>query len=122
MRGFTLFECLIYLALFGILVAGVFTSISGIIESASRNRTTALLEDEGSYLTEKIQKEMEIGAVPDISLLTDSFISVSTMNTTEITSGNPPQRFMKISLAITATSSAGEVLSRDFSRIFYPTL
>ena len=53
-RGFTLIETIIYLALYALIMTGVLVSVYGIFGSASRNQTKAMVQEEGSYLTGKI--------------------------------------------------------------------
>ena len=54
MRGFTLIETLVYLALFTILIGGVVASAYGLFENASRNQTRSMIEEEGAYLIGRI--------------------------------------------------------------------
>ena len=52
--GFTLFETMIYVALFGILVGTAVLSSFEIISSIDRSRKEALLEIEGNFLLQKV--------------------------------------------------------------------
>jgi hypothetical protein len=53
-RGFTLIETVLYLALFGIVIGGAIVGAYSIFESAAHNQTKAMVIEEGSYLTGKI--------------------------------------------------------------------
>ena len=53
-RGFTLFETVIYVALFGILLGGAVLSSFEIISSIGRSKKEALLEVEGNFLLSKV--------------------------------------------------------------------
>lgn len=134
MRGFTLLECLLYIALFGIIISGAAVGMVAISESADRNATKALLEDEGSYLIAKIQRETEAGMLPAISIsgsrliqtegtaalpLSDSTLSVTAASLQEKDVGNPIQRAIIISLTLSATTSAGRIISQSFSGTSY---
>ena len=52
--GFTLIEVLIYLGLFGILFGGAVAAAFNVVETSGRNQTKAMLQEEGNFLTEKI--------------------------------------------------------------------
>jgi prepilin-type N-terminal cleavage/methylation domain-containing protein len=54
MRGFTLLESLIYIALLGVIMSGAFAGIELITESTGRSQAQALLEIEGNFLMKKI--------------------------------------------------------------------
>jgi prepilin-type N-terminal cleavage/methylation domain-containing protein len=56
--GFTLIEVIIYLALFSILMAGLFSGAFAILESSRRTDTRALLAEEGSFVIAKTQWEL----------------------------------------------------------------
>ena len=53
-KGFTLIETIVYLALFGILLSGVFMSAFNIIESSGRNQVKIIMKNEGEFLLAKI--------------------------------------------------------------------
>lgn len=53
-RGFTLIETIVYIALFGILLAGVFTAAFNIIESGGRNQNKLILKEDGDFILSKI--------------------------------------------------------------------
>jgi type II secretory pathway component PulJ len=52
--GFTLIETLVYLALYSIIALGMLSAVYSLIESSFRNETVAMVEEEGDYLTAKI--------------------------------------------------------------------
>ncbi len=134
MRGFTLFECLIYIALFSILIVGTFTGLVAFSDSAARNTTKALLDDEGAYLLEKIQGEIVSDTIPSITIsnsrliqtdkvgsfpLSDNFVSVNTESIKEAGNKDSSQKSVTISLSLSATTSTGQELSQDFSSTLY---
>ena len=61
-RGFTL----IYLALFGIIIGGVSAGVYAIIEGAGRTQTKIFLQEEGDFLTAKIN--WALSGASDISV------------------------------------------------------
>jgi prepilin-type N-terminal cleavage/methylation domain-containing protein len=54
MKGFTLIETIIYLALFSILMGGAIVSAFNIFESAGRQQTHTMLQEEGDFIIAKI--------------------------------------------------------------------
>lgn len=54
MKGFTLIEVIIYIALFSILIFGAFGTVFSILESASKIDETITIEEEGNFLLRKI--------------------------------------------------------------------
>jgi prepilin-type N-terminal cleavage/methylation domain-containing protein len=54
-RGFTLIEVIIYLALFSMLIGGIIVVAYTIFESAGRDQARELLQQEGNFLTGKIE-------------------------------------------------------------------
>jgi len=59
MRGFTLLESLIYIALFGLIMSGMLSGIWAFTESADRTQTQAFLETEGNFLMQKMQYDLQ---------------------------------------------------------------
>lgn len=55
MRGFTLIETLVYIALFGMLMSGAIAAIATIQSTAARNSAQALMLEEGMFLLETLQ-------------------------------------------------------------------
>lgn len=53
-KGFTLLETLIYIALFSVLIGGVLATTYNIIEASGRNQTKTVLEQEGLFLSSKL--------------------------------------------------------------------
>lgn len=54
-RGFTLIEALVYLALYSLVMGGFLTALYAITESGERNRSIAILEEEGNFVLAKIE-------------------------------------------------------------------
>jgi type II secretory pathway pseudopilin PulG len=52
--GFTLVEVLVYLGLFTILIGGAVAAAYNVIESSGRNQTMAILQQESTFITGKI--------------------------------------------------------------------
>ena len=52
--GFTLIETITYLAIYSIIITGALVSAYAIFESAGRNQTKAIAQEEGTYLVGKI--------------------------------------------------------------------
>lgn len=59
MRGFTLLETIIYLALFSIIMTGAVASALAIGESGARADATALLLDEGLFVLQRLRDAVE---------------------------------------------------------------
>lgn len=59
MRGLTLIETLIYLALFSILISGALTSLISIQSEAGRIEAGSRLTDEGHFILERLRFETE---------------------------------------------------------------
>lgn len=53
-RGFTLIETLVYLGLYAILMTGALVAMYSLFESSNRNLVKAMVQEEGSFLTGKI--------------------------------------------------------------------
>ena len=58
MRGFTLIEVIIYLALFSILMAGSLSAAFALCESGGHERTRALVLEEGNFIISKTEWEL----------------------------------------------------------------
>ena len=56
MKGFTLIETIVYLALFSILMGGAIVAAFNIFESAGRQQTHTMLQEEGNFLIAKINE------------------------------------------------------------------
>ncbi len=61
-RGFTLIETLVYLGLYAVISLGMLAAVYCIFESTARNETTAMVEEEGDYLTAKINAALSSAA------------------------------------------------------------
>ena len=55
MKGFTLLEVIIYLALFAMLMAGALTASFDLVESGGRDATNAQLAEEGNFVLAKVR-------------------------------------------------------------------
>ena len=53
-RGFTIIEMLVYVCVFGIIMAGAIVSVYALASSDARNQTKAMVQEEGSFLIGKI--------------------------------------------------------------------
>jgi prepilin-type N-terminal cleavage/methylation domain-containing protein len=53
-RGFTLLETIIYIALFGLIMAGAVASAWELLEGGRRNQAAISIQEEGAFLTRKI--------------------------------------------------------------------
>ncbi|HEV8677453.1 MAG TPA: prepilin-type N-terminal cleavage/methylation domain-containing protein [Candidatus Paceibacterota bacterium] len=68
MRGFTLIETVIYIALLSALMAGALTACADLIESAGTSNAHATIQDEGSFASRKLQWALTgLTAAPAIS-------------------------------------------------------
>lgn len=127
-RGFTLIEVLVYLALYSIIIGGAVVAAYGMFESSGHNQTKAMVEEEGGYLLSKIEWALSSGdnslvfdvaegnmrlargtAVPEI--LNNSNISVSNFYFTN--NGTT-------SFTLSARTPQGSWYSEDFSVVNYP--
>ncbi|HEY0010709.1 MAG TPA: prepilin-type N-terminal cleavage/methylation domain-containing protein [Candidatus Paceibacterota bacterium] len=55
MRGFTMIELLLYIALFSVLVTGIATAFRAVTDSAARVETDARLTDELEFVVQKVE-------------------------------------------------------------------
>ena len=53
-RGFTLIETLVYLALFALIMGGAVVAAYNMFESSGRSHTRAMIQEEGDFITAKI--------------------------------------------------------------------
>lgn len=72
MRGFTLIETIIYIALLGFLMTGVLLSVYGIVESGSITQKKTATQDEGNFVIRKI--EWALGSAKSVSLSGSSLL------------------------------------------------
>lgn len=54
MRGFTLLETVIYIALFSILMSGVLVTLFQLLDAGTMNRTAVAVQEEGTFVNRKI--------------------------------------------------------------------
>jgi prepilin-type N-terminal cleavage/methylation domain-containing protein len=136
-HGFTLLESLIYIALFGILMSGALAGIAALTESANRNDTQALLEDEGTFLLGKIDYEVAStnslsvqnavqNATEVLTSLANPHVPLSNLEITQyftasstpgISATNPAYEALRTSFTLSATTSSGQHISESFSHL-----
>jgi hypothetical protein len=73
MRGFTLIETIVYIALLGFLMTGVLMSVYGIVESGSITQAKTSTQDEGNFVLRKI--EWALGSAESASV-SGSYLSI----------------------------------------------
>ena len=110
-RGITLVETLIYLALFTIVVGGLLASAYALFESNDRNQTKAMMQMEQDFLIAKI--DWALGGAESVSVPTDSRLSVTLW---DASIGNPVQiclsgTAMRLSLEGVSCETLGDVLN-----------
>jgi len=86
-RGFTLIETLIYIALYAIIMGGAIVAVYAIFESAGRNQGKAMLQEEGMFLAGKLSWALSGVKTINIPALgaTSSELSVTKYNDTTVT-------------------------------------
>lgn len=110
MRGFTLIETLIYIALYTLIIGGVVVSVYSIIESSNRNQAKAMLHEEGLFILGKLESSLanaDNALTPDPATLsiTDNSLSSSKNPTVfSVASGN---------LSVTRGNSPSEILNNS---------
>jgi len=77
MRGFTVIETLVYLALYAIIIGGSLAAVTSIIASSARNETTAMVEEEGDYLTAKVDAALSGAVSVQSPVTTGSLLSIT---------------------------------------------
>ena len=110
-RGITLVETLIYLALFTIVVGGLVASAYALFESSDRNQTKAMLQMEQDFLIAKI--DWALDGAESISVPIDSRLSVTMW---DASIRNPVQiclssTAMRLSLQGVSCETLGDVLN-----------
>ncbi|HEY4503406.1 MAG TPA: prepilin-type N-terminal cleavage/methylation domain-containing protein [Candidatus Paceibacterota bacterium] len=91
--GFSLIEVIVYLALFGILMAGAFTAAYSLLESANRGNAAIIMQEEGNFLLAKIN-----WALSSISEVNSPTLDTSSQNLL-VTSINPGVGSIEIELS-----------------------
>jgi prepilin-type N-terminal cleavage/methylation domain-containing protein len=87
--GFTLIETLVYLALFAILFGGGVTAAYSIAEGSGRDQTKAMVQQEGDFLTAKI--DWVLSGTSDISApVKGSSGSQLSVSKVALDNSNPP--------------------------------
>ncbi len=80
-EGFTLIELIVYLALFGILFGGAIVGTYNLIESSGRNQSRIMMQEEGEFLSSKINwvvssadtAQVQSGSQLQVSSASDNF-------------------------------------------------
>ena len=103
MRGFTLIETIVYLALFAIVMTGLVATVYGYFENTGRNETKAILQEEGNFVLGKINYALDGAQAVSAPA---SGATGGTLTATKYGSG----------LSTTITSSGGNV-TQDGSRL-----
>lgn len=85
--GFSLIETLVYLGLYALIMSGAIISVYTIFESAGRNQTKAMVQEEGTFLAGKIDwvlSGVATTTVPNLGA-TSSALSVVKFDGTVVT-------------------------------------
>ena len=85
MKGFTLIETLVYLALFAVLVGGFVVSAYALFESNNRNAAKAMLEQEKGFVIGKIN--WALGGAQTVSVPNQQTLTVTKYDGTVVTVG-----------------------------------
>jgi prepilin-type N-terminal cleavage/methylation domain-containing protein len=111
MRGFTLIEVIIYLALFALLMSGFLVASFSLIESSGKDTTHSMVEAEGEYLLAKINWALANGGTQiDPTALVSSNMQLSNLSFyTAPGAGSVGVRF-----TLAMPSLEGSVVSEDF--------
>ena len=102
MRGFTLIETIVYLALFSIVIGGALAATMLLFEGAGRDTARARLVEEGAFMLGKMAYDNAQQKVSDtayLQSLTDPSIVVSTTS---------------VGFTLTMHTRQGRVVSEDF--------
>jgi Tfp pilus assembly protein PilE len=103
-RGFTLIETLIYLALFAIVLFGIVATAYAYFETAGRNQTKAMIQEEAQFILGKVAYAMS-GA--KTVALTATSLTVTKYDGTIVT----------VALAGTNVTYAGAILNNTNTNI-----
>jgi Tfp pilus assembly protein PilE len=82
MRGFTLIETLVYLALFAIMIGGIVSAAYLLFETNDRNQTKAMLQEEKNFVVSKINWALN-GVNPALSITPAANTSAATLVVTK---------------------------------------
>jgi prepilin-type N-terminal cleavage/methylation domain-containing protein len=118
MRGFTLIECLIYLALFGLVMSGTMSGFVALTESANRAQTLALLDTEGSFLIQKIDYDLAQTGTTSIPLLGGG-VTIGNTSFQKIGAGGADPKAIHSSFTLSTLTANGLYLSQGFSNTTY---
>ena len=124
MRGFTLVESLVYMALFGIIMSTAFVGAQSLGLSADRLRTQSLLQTEADFLSTKIA-----GAPEEIKLANTTLTYMTASSTAPISSSAisvselshiSSTYYLIYFFSLSALTNEGQRISKDFS-VLIPT-
>jgi prepilin-type N-terminal cleavage/methylation domain-containing protein len=112
-RGFTLLEVIIYLALFAILMAGFLTAAFTLIESSGKDTTASVVQAEGSYLLAKIHWALQNNDTQiDPATLVSANMQLSNFLYTQLADGSGTDVGVRFTLSM--RSGEGRLVSEDF--------
>ena len=118
MKGFTLIETIIYLALFSIVIGGALAATMLLFEGAGRDTTRARLQGEGAFMLSKISYEHSAATSTDdyLQSLTDPSVVVSdtTIYVASSTSLGTTIYSTGVHFTLTTHTRQGRVQSADF--------
>lgn len=107
MRGLSLIEVLVYLALFSMLMTGVIASMFHLRSSSDRIEALARLTDEGHFILERYRKDAESPTLPTgIALHEWSVVTES--------------ESVEVSFTLSTLTAAGNPVSLPFYGTFFP--
>lgn len=114
MRGFTLIEVIIYIALFGILMAGAVVATYQLIDGGARNQRDVTIQEEGTFLIRKIN--WTLTSVASVSVSPEgTALSVQKLAGPGFAASDNPLVFAQAgsALSLSRGSSAPVLLSGD---------
>jgi prepilin-type N-terminal cleavage/methylation domain-containing protein len=141
MHGFTLLECLIYIALFSVLMTGTLEGVVALTESIKRTQAQLSLETEGNFSIQEIEAQLmqtsvviqptqeaqsnklelllRDGTHVFIEPLLSGDVSITRALFEESGIGGIDPRSIHSTLTLSTHSASGQIISKDFSSVFY---
>ena len=119
LKGFTIIESIIYLALFSIVIGGALAASSLLFEGAGRGTASARLLGEGTFMLQKIALQETVLNQVFLQGLTDSSITVSNFSTSTASSTNLGATIYSTGVQFTLTARTRQ--GRSISRCFFAT-